>query len=835
MNHMQTATGDECLNLTGDWELNSASGGHGARMAIPGDVHSALIAAGIIAHPYKGRNEDAVQWVAQEDWIISREFEMLEVFEPEGWYLDIDYLDTVADVSVNGVTVLEARNCFRRYRPDVSHALKPGWNRIEILFHSNPNAADALQASMPFPVPYAAQNCPIPNGNMLRKPACHFGWDWNIAIAPLGLYGRIELRRNKIARIEHVQVGQLHNADGSVEIFTATTVLAHNAGGHASFAISFNGETRFRDLEFGPGEYTVHEHFAVADPRLWWPAGHGAQHLYPLEVSIEGNVERRQIGLRVVELVTDKDSAGSRFAFRVNGREVYCRGSNWIPADALPSSATPELTERLLRAAVDANQNMIRVWGGGFYEQDFFYQTCDRLGLLVWQDFMFACNLYPSTPEFLDEVCEEVDHQVRRLGHHACIALWCGDNELIGALTWFEESRKNRDRYLVSYDRLNRTIEDALHKADPKAAWWPSSPSFGLMNFGDAWHDDSSGDMHFWSVWHEGKDFEHYRDVRPRFCSEFGFQSFPSLRIAKGFADGADLNIASPVMESHQKNAGGNARIAETMFRYFRFPMDFGDFVYLSQVQQGLAIKTAVEYWRSLKPHNMGALYWQLNDTWPVASWSSLDHGGGWKVLHYMVKRFFKPSAVFAVPTPDGEAVRIVAVNDRPGLVNVDIVLKSVALDGAETILSRVSVTAPPDRAVDAAWLNARDIGKDCLLMFDYSVSDGTSGQGHLTLQPYKRLELNNPGLEVSGAVVDGALLVTLKAERPALFVSLETEAGGRFDDGGFDLMAGETRTIRFIADQGVNPQLALNSLVVRDLYSATYPSKQEAGQPATT
>ena len=216
---------------------------------------------------------------------------------------------------------------------------------------------------------------------------------------------------------------------------------------------------------------------------------------------------------------------------------------------------------------------------------------------------------------------QEVQYQVRRLQHHACIALWCGDNELIGALTWFPKSRANRDRYLVAYDRLNHTIEQAAKAADPTINWWPSSPSPGLLSFGDAWHDDRSGDMHFWSVWHEGKNFEHYRDVNPRFCSEFGFQSYPSLHVVKKFATSEeDFNIASAVMESHQKNAGGNARIAETMFRYFRFPKDFANFCYISQIQQGLAIKTAIEYWRSLKPHCMGTLYWQLNDTWPVAS-----------------------------------------------------------------------------------------------------------------------------------------------------------------------------------------------------------------------
>ena len=328
------------------------------------------------------------------------------------------------------------------------------------------------------------------------------------------------------------------------------------------------------------GESVHAARFDIEHPELWWPAGSGAQALYPLEIVCGGDVVRRRIGLRRLELLTDPDEAGARFAFRVNGREIFCRGANWIPADALPSRATPELTRKLLAAALDANMNMIRVWGGGFYEQDFFYDLCDELGLLVWQDFMFACNLYPSTPDFLAEVRAEVDHQVRRLGSHASIAMWCGDNELVGALTWFEESRK-QPRPLSGQLRSPQPHDrrgDARPPI-PSAIWWPSSPSPGTLSFGDAWHDDSSGDMHFWSVWHEGKDFEHYRDVRPRFCSEFGFQSFPSSAVIRSFATGDDdLNIVSPVMEWHQKNAGGNARIAETMLRYFRFPAGFREF-----------------------------------------------------------------------------------------------------------------------------------------------------------------------------------------------------------------------------------------------------------------
>ncbi len=827
MNSMHPTLLDGRQDLAGVWTLLTSGAKFQVSMSLPGDVHSALIANGVIAHPYAGRNEEAVQWVAQEDWLVSREFEMPAAFPEGGWYLDIDYLDTIADVRVNGELVLAAKNCFRRYRPDVSSALKPGANRIEILFHSNPKAANELQASMPFPIPYSTDNCPIPNVNMLRKPQCHFGWDWNIAIAPLGLYGRIELKRAVTARLEHVQVSQVHG-DGFVDV-SVSALMDAREDGEVAVSVSLDGKIVTGSISVTAGANSHVETIRIDAPKLWWPVGHGAQHRYVLEVAVDGQTERRNVGLRTIELMTDKDAAGSRFAFKVNGREIYCRGSNWIPADALPSAVTPALTEKLLQAAVDSHQNMIRVWGGGFYEQDFFYEICDRLGLMVWQDFMYSCSLYPSTPDFLEEVRLEVDHQVRRLGHHACIALWCGDNELIGALNWFEASRKDRDRYLVSYDRLNRTIETAMKNADPNANWWPSSPSPGVLSFGDAWHDDSNGDMHFWSVWHEGKNFEHYRDVRPRFCSEFGFQSFPSMKIAQQFASGEDLNISSPVMESHQKNRGGNARIAETMFRYFRFPMGFADFVYLSQVQQGLAIKTAVEFWRSLKPHNMGALYWQLNDTWPVASWASLDHGGGWKVMHHMVQRFFQPVAVFAVPSPDGEAIRLVAVNDTPDAVTIDLVMKSVSLGGEEHELARASIAVPSDKAIDAAWLSARDVGKDNLLVFEFSASDGSSGRAHHALTPYKRLPLVDPEISVTKTMEDGVLSVTLDAKSPALFVSLESSAPGRFDGGGFDLLAGETRVLRFIADPDVDLDHAAETLVVRHLHSATYSTQAQS------
>jgi beta-mannosidase len=841
------------IDLAGMWQLSRPDGPETCALTLPGDVHSALIAAGLIPDPYVGRNEYDVRWVAEHAWVATRTFDLPDL-DSDGWYLDIDGLDTVADVRVNGQLVLSAENCFRRYRPDVSRALHLGRNEVTITFHANVKAAAERQAKQPFYVPYAAQNCPIPHGNMLRKPACHFGWDWNLAICPFGLYGKIVVRRLKQVRIEHIQHRVQHNSDGSVFVIVLLELHGTEEGQSVSATVTFAGQTQSVEVEIETDFVRWSVPFKLEAPKLWWPAGQGDQHLYDLTVEVDGQVEHRKIGLRTIELLTDKDSdgTGSRFAFRVNGREIFAKGANWIPADALPSRATPELTEKLLRAAVDANMNMIRVWGGGFYEQDWFYDLCDRLGLMVWQDFMFSCNLYPSTPEFLAEVKLEVDYQVRRLDHHACIALWCGDNELVGALTWFKESRENRDRYLVSYDRLNRTIETAMRAAAPQANWWPSSPSSGPLNFGDAWHDDRSGDMHFWSVWHEGKDFEHYRDVKPRFCSEFGFQSFPSLAIAKQFATSADdLNIASPVMESHQKNAGGNARIAETMFRNFRFPMDFGNFVYLSQVQQGLAMRTAVEYWRSLKPHCMGTLYWQLNDTWPGASWSGLDHGGGWKAMHYMARRFYAPVAVFAIPDKATGDIAIMAVNDTGADVAVDVAQFWMTPAGARTDLPAQSGLVPPNRSVELGRIAAADIRHDAILFVEPRTEAGKLARLHCAPVPYKSLSMQPPAFgegtqcsssastrastpqkpnvaedEHSVPVSAGALNVTITARQLALYVVAEVGVAGQWSDNVIDLLPDETVTITFTPDDPARLDEAAASLIIRDLYSSAATKK---------
>ncbi|MEL6680274.1 MAG: glycoside hydrolase family 2 protein, partial [Pseudomonadota bacterium] len=696
---------------------------------------------------------------------------------------------------------------------DLSTVAVSGENAIEIRFLSSVAEGAKRHAAQPFPVPHHARNSPIPHGNMLRKPQCDFGWDWNIALASVGAYGRMMIAPNAAPRLRDVRVTQAFQDEGVV--VTATLVAERAVAENTSCVVEFAGRVQRTTLPAGAAEVSVT--FVVTSPELWWPAGHGPQTLHPLVAHLGGSTLRRRVGLRQIELITDPDEAGARFGLRVNGREIFAKGANWIPADALPGRISREGVQCLLQSAVDANMNMIRVWGGGRYEPDFFYDLCDEMGLLVWQDFMFACNLYPSTPDFLAEVEAEVADVVSRLCHHACIALWCGDNELIGALTWFEESLNDRDRYLVSYDRLNRTLETTLKRVKPDANWWPSSPSPGVLSFGDAWHEDGAGDMHFWSVWHEGRDFEHYRDISPRFCSEFGFQSYPSMDVVRSFAEPRDFNIAAPVLESHQKNQGGNARIAETIFRYFRFPSAFDDFVYLSQVQQGLAIKTAVDHWRSLKPHCLGALYWQLNDTWPVASWSSLDYGGGWKLLHHMARRFFEPLTVVAVP--QGEEVVLRGVNDTGETRDVCVKLAAVSLTGRTRPVARHIASVPIDRAVDLGTVRLDALQSDEILVWTWTGADGEPRSDHFAPQRYKQYDLPPPNVRMDVKRAKRTWTLTLEADALAFFVAVESSVPGRFSDNALLLRPGEPVTVSFAPRRAVD----VVGFTLRDLHSATF------------
>ncbi|MET3926153.1 glycoside hydrolase family 2 protein [Devosia sp. 2618] len=824
------------LDLCGAFSLSSPTLGIVAPINLPGDVHTALLAANHIPDPYFGENEKTVMWVNETAWSVERIFTASAAGIDGYLTLTLAEVDCIATILLNGEIVAKTQNSFVRNDIDVTGKVREGENTLRILFDIAPDVAKARAAAHPFPIPFT-QNYQT-NGlkgihmNFIRKAACHAGWDWGICVMPIGVYGTMSLRKSRLARQDSVQVDQVHGST-SVELSIKTRLFAF-AHGSVELEHIIDGQVVTDKVIVQPGENVFTHNVTIHNPKLWWPAGQGEQPLYELTTDLEGEKTTRQIGLRQLEWIVEKDEIDHSFRCRINGRDISMLGANWIPADAIPSRITPAVIRDLLESAKAANMNMLRIWGGGQYEPDYFYDLCDELGILIWHDFMFACMSYPSDRPFLDNVRTEITQQVRRLSHHASIALWCGDNEVIGSLHWYPETRSAPERYVANYDRLNSMLGNIVEDEDPARRFWPSSPSQGYLDFSDGWQSDTRGDTHYWDVWHSAKSFEAYRSVNPRFASEFGFQSFTSMNVIETFAEPKDRNPSSPVMENHQRNAGGNARILETMTRYFRFPRDFDQMVFLSQIQQGLAIKTAIEYWRSTKPRCMGTLFWQINDIWPVASWSSLDYGGQWKLLQYMAKRFFLPVNVVAVPIHENvptntrgvafentppTRISLKGINDTGRPVSVALEVRAAKVGGGDRVVFSGNAAIGPDAAIELASVSA--LAADEFLFFSWRDAKGNLlGENDYFPMPYKAYELPQPTITSSWSDVGGKAVLTLETDLPALFVTATVDLPGYFSDNAVTLLPSCKTSLTFTPRHGAAATSAdlASSLKVRNL-----------------
>ena len=797
-------TGYSELSLAGQFQLTSPKLKLKAPITLPGDVHAALIEAGEIPDPYFADNETRVMWVHDTPWTMERKFTATPA-DIDGYLtLTLENVDTIATVFLTGEALAETQNQFIRYDIDVTGKVKAGTNTLRLEFAVTKDVAKARSDAHPFPIPftynYLSNGLPGVHLNFVRKAACHAGWDWGICLMPTGVYGRMAIRKSRLARQESVTVEQAHGKK-SVELSITTRVFAF-AEGSVELTHEIDGQKLADKVVVRPGENTFVHNVTIKNPKLWWPSGHGEQPLYELLTTLDGERTTHKLGLRKLEWIVEPDDIDHSFKCRVNGRDISMFGANWIPADAIPSRITPTVVRDLLESAKAVNMNMLRIWGGGQYEPDYFYEMCDELGLLIWHDFMFACMSYPSDRAFLADVRTEITQQVRRLQHHASIALWCGDNEVIGSLHWYPETKAAPERYVANYDRLNSMLGNIAEDEDPGRRFWPSSPSMGYLDFSDGWQMDTRGDTHYWSVWHSAKDFSAYRDVNPRFASEFGFQSFTSMNVIETFTEPKDRNPSSPVMESHQRNTGGNARILETMTRYFRFPSNFEQMVFLSQIQQGLAIKTAIEYWRSTKPRCMGTLYWQINDTYPVASWSSLDYGGQWKLLQYMAKRFYNPITVVAVP--DGDQLILKAINDTGSKAAIELEVQAVDADGGARIIATATVKTNPDKAIVATRIALDDLGPNEFLFFSWTGEDGKLlGENDYFPKPYKAYEIGEASVTAVWSSGDTGPVLTLTADRPAVFVTATVDVPGYFSDNAVTLLPGRECRLSFTPRHG--------------------------------
>ena len=811
------------LGLGGSFSLRAPSRDIATTITLPGDVHGALLAANLIPDPYFGENEKLVMWVNETAWSVERRFEVSAADMGGYLTLTLSEVDCIATILLNGEVVARTDNSFVRHDIDVTGKVHAGENTLRIDFGIAPDVAKARADAHPFPIPftynYQTNGLKGIHMNFIRKAACHAGWDWGICTMPIGVYGTMSLRKARLARQDSVEVRQAHGAN-SVELSIVTRVFAF-AHGEVELEHTIDGQTITDKVSVQKGENVFTHNVTIRNPKIWWPAGQGAQPLYELTTNLEGEVTTRKIGLRKLEWIIEKDEIDHSFKCRINGRDITMMGANWIPADAIPSRVTPAVIRDLMESAKAANMNMLRIWGGGQYEPDYFYDLCDELGILLWHDFMFSCMSYPSNREFLASVETEITQQVRRLSHHASIALWCGDNEVIGSLNWYPETRSEKERYIANYDRLNSMLHRIVEDEDPDRRFWPSSPSLGYMDFSDGWHSDTRGDLHYWDVWHSAKSFDAYRSVNPRFASEFGFQSFTSMNVIETFSEEKDRNPSSPVMENHQRNNGGNARIIETMTRYFRFPRDFDQMVFLSQIQQGLAIKTAIEYWRSTKPRCMGTLYWQINDIWPVASWSSLDYGGQWKLMHHMAKRFFRLVNVVAVPNADGSDITLRAINDTGRPVSIALEVLAVSVDGRSRVVFSGNSAVSADAALSVASFAAADLAADEFLYFTWKDSSGeVLGENDYFPKPYKAYELVQPTISARWSDRDGVAVLTLEADKPAFFATASVGVPGYFSDNAVTLLPGRPVELTFVPRHGAKVSAAdiSASLSVRNL-----------------
>ncbi len=793
------------LDLNGSWTLSS----HEARIkcpaTVPGDNYSALESAGILPDPYWRLNETECQWPAHMDWVFSRTFDVPGyLLEKPSAILDFESIDTVADIVLNGSLVAHVANEFRRWRLEVKPFLKEKCNLLEVRIRSVAGAIADDEKTHPHVKAQSFGCNTLHQIERLRKCQCSSGWDWGVSLPVSGIYGDTCLFGADTATLDYVWDEQRHSRGLVMVALTAELhpVDAARAGDALDVVFSFNGETkRMRAVvprDCGP--FRVTAEFTVRDPKLWWPNGFGEQPLYQASVTADGQTVERKIGLRTVELVREKDGAGETFGFRVNGVDVFAKGANWIPCEAHPARRTRERYAYLLQSMADANMNMVRVWGGGIYEPDFFYEECDRLGILVWQDMMFACGLYPDWREFQDNVRAEIRHQVLRLRSHPAIALWCGDNENLSC-SWV-----TRSEYAL-VDRLNCVEKDAIAESDPTRTYWPSSPCAGDRVYDDNFNRDI-GDTHLWGVPHGDRSLDGYLASRARFISEYGFGSFPSAGSTATFAKPRDLNISSPVMDAHVKKEGATAGFLAMISNYFRMPGDFASTVWLSEVKQAYALQSVTENWHAQMPYTRGTLYWQLNQWWPVSDWSTIEHHGRWKPAHYALRRIFAPFTASLSPAGQGNRRFFRVVWDLPGKLSGDIRVSVRALaDGREVAafcapvkFARAGVKALrlPDFTSDAG-VRGGLAANECFALVEVRGKDAAGREHSFTdavfADVFKNCDLPEPNLAVEGVnpLENGTFAIEVSAQAPTFFVWLEVAGDpfGRFDDNLVALLPG--------------------------------------------
>ncbi len=827
-----TSDSAQKIDLSGGWQFRQGSGDkqnawHPA--TVPGDVHLDLLRNKLILDPYYRDNEAKLQWIEQATWSYRTTIDANTALLHRA-HLDLIFegLDTNASVYLNDKLILTANNMFRAWRADVKPYLHAGANELRVEFPSPNKEAAALAAGDP-----DQSQTHAPEKSYLRKAAYEYGWDWGPRFVTSGIWRPVYLLAWDDARIDDLYISQ-PDVTASVAHLVAKTTVVAAADTEAEIDLTWRRTADSKPVtitssaHLHAGENEIAIPIDVTRPALWFPSGYGEQSMYSFEAVLKSGAKVEdeknvRTGLRSIVLNRQRDQWGRSFGFVVNGIPIFAKGADVIPFDSFPNRVTEAQYRRILQSAKDANMNMIRLWGGGYYESDKFYELCDELGLMVWHDLMFASSWYPGTYDWKQNAQTEVEQQVRRLRNHPSITLWSGNNEDESVLYAFLGGQSPEGRLQIWKDYLtvfSGIFPSIIQREDAEVPYWPSSPSSDYEKTSDSFQ---SGDAHDWSIWHGREPFRNYDQHFYRFTSEYGFQSFPELRTVESFTTPEDrASIFTPVMLDHQKNKEGNDIIHDYLLRDYPEPKDFPSFLYASQVLQAEGVKEGAEHMRRNRPRIMGSLFWQLNDCWPVASWSSIDYYGRWKALQYYARRFYSP--ILVSPTLRDGNVDVYTVSDRQTPVTGTLRLRVLDMQGSIVQQSTRQVSLPALSAGTYATIPLQSIIEkhqnlsDIFLAADFTVDGSVVSRNLIYLEPTKQVELMPANVQTQLTKDGSDYRLTLSSSVLArdVYVTLG-DLDAEVSDNYFDLLPGEPEVIsihgRATLEQ-VKNQLKVISLV---------------------
>ncbi|BBI32724.1 beta-mannosidase [Cohnella abietis] len=817
------------LTLNGAWKMKKTDELEWIDATVPGSVFNDLLRAGKMKDPFYRDNEQEILELTKSDFEYKRSFILAEdALAHDIVLLRCEGLDTLCELFINGTLVLKSDNMHRTYETDVKDFLVTGRNDIHVILRSPTRYVLDKDKEM------FLTSCAdaVPGISHLRKAHSMFGWDWGPQLPDSGIWRNISLCAYDQGRIDDVNVTQKHSDNSvSLDIHVDIKQWKNSDLSIRATLISPEGKVWEQETNASPSLTDTSITLDITNPQIWWPNNYGSQPLYSLRVFLlDGTTiideKTLNIGLRTMKIRQAKDEWGESFEFEVNGKSIFAMGANYIPEDNVFGRLSFERTEKLLKSCVEANYNCVRVWGGGYYPEDYFYDLCDQYGLIVWQDHMYACGAYDFNDEFKENIKLETIDNVKRLRHHACLGIWSGNNELEYAWAlweWTERyGEKLRDDYLRQFEEFLPALNDSL---DPGTFYWRSSPSsYGGI---DDPNNESVGDMHYWDVWHGRKPITEYRTLFPRFMSEFGLQSFPSLKTVETFTLPADRNIFSSVMEAHQKNGTGNEKILYYISEYFKYPKNFDSLLYVSQLIQAEGMRVAVEHWRRNRGRCMGAIYWQLNDIWPGASWSSLDYFGRWKATHHSAKRFFAP--VLASACEEGTSVALHVTNETLNPVEGRLSWRllnhlSEVIQSGEVAVSLDALSTKEAIGLDFSdVLDNKQKLRQSYLAFELTVDNHPVSGGSVLFVKSKHFDYLDPRISASITESQDSFIIELNSQAFANYVLLDLKtADALWSDNVFDLSADRTKTVTVKKDS-LSEALTLEAfqehLTIRSLY----------------